>query len=78
MDDLRALQYMAWLDKNLDIFHDAIAAEVIRGAQERTKVAKQHWPEKYNDDAQEETQEATNENISYGRLHENWKRWATK
>ena len=78
VDDLRALQYMAWLDKNLDIFHDALAAEVIRGAQERTKVAKQHWPEKYNDDAQEETQEATNESISYGKLHENWKRWATK
>jgi hypothetical protein len=78
VDDLRALQYMAWLDKNLDIFHDALAAEVIRGAQERTRIAKQHWPEKYNDDAQEETQEATNENISYGKLHENWKRWATK
>ena len=78
LDDLRGLQYMAWLDKNLDIFHDALAKHILNNAAEMAKSGKQHWPEKYNDDAQEETQEATNESVSYGRLCESWRRWSEK
>jgi hypothetical protein len=78
LDDLRGLQYMAWLDKNLDTFHDALAKHILNYAAEMAKSSKQHWPEKYNDDAQEEAQSATNESVSYGRLCENWKKWSTK
>ena len=79
MDDLRGLQYMAWLDKNLDTFHDALAEHILRYAAEMAKSSKQHWPERYKTSEPEDLLNSLmDERVFYGKLCESWKRWSTE
>jgi len=78
LDDERGLQYMTWLDDNLNIFYDAAAQSILAYAQENAQVSRQHWPEKFKSTSQEADSQPTMEGVSYGTLCESWKSWATK
>ena len=86
MDDLRGLAYADWLDENLDIFYDAVAEYLLKRAAEHREDWKRTSPEKFEKEYQkgraqftlQDSEEGLTENVSYGRLCENWKKWATK
>ena len=92
MDDLKGLAYADWLDENLDIFYDAVAEYLLNKAEQHREDWKRLYPEKFEAEyhkgrAQFGVEERlrysgtgrrVSENISYGRLCENWKKWTTK
>ena len=65
------LKFVFWLDSNLEIFYDAAARSLVKRVGVQQSQARKSWPEKFKDDAN-----AVAENISYGKLCENWKGWA--
>ena len=76
LDDQRGLDYIAWLDNNLDLFYDFAANSVMRYAKAQGKTMRQHWPEKFKSTSQEADSQPAMEGVSYGTLCESWKRWA--
>ena len=82
VDDSKMLNYMSWLDNNLDIFYDAMAKHIVADAEDQTEEAKRHWPEKFkstsvdDEDSSDEPQSDLDENVSYGRLCESWRNWS--
>ena len=82
VNDERMLNYMSWLDGNLDAFYDAMAHAILTKAEERTKGNKRSWPEKFKsmsvkgDAGTYVPRTDLNEKVSYGRLCESWKKWS--
>jgi len=82
-DDARGLAYADWLDENLDTFYDAVAEFILKTAHEtrvhqgRANPGKFEAGRKLGFEA-EGSEEQVSENVSYGKLCENWKRWAGK
>ena len=68
------MDYIYWLDDNMDIFYDGTIHYILKHFEAKLASNKSYWPEKFK--AEEE--EAVTENVSYERLCESWRRWATK
>ena len=72
------MDYIFWLDDNMNIFYDGTIHYILKHFEAKLASNKSYWPEKFKAEEEEEEEEAVTENISYGRLCENWKKWATK
>ena len=68
------MDYIYWLDDNLDLFYDGTIKHLLKTFEAKLIANKSYQPEKFKGGEEE----AVTENISYGRLCENWKKWATK
>jgi len=68
------MNYIYWLDDNLDLFYDGLIKYLLKTFNERRVANKRHWPEKFKSGEGEE--EAVTESVSYGRLCESWRRWS--
>lgn len=67
-DHIYGMKYFLWLDKNLDAFYEVMANTILKEAKEIYDGYMRREPERF------EPKEVS-ENVSYGRLCENWKSW---
>ena len=74
LDDERGINYIIWLDNNLDLFYDAVAENVFKRAAEFLEGNKRIYPSTFAGGEEE----AVTENVSYGKLCESWRRWSEK
>jgi len=71
LPDSPFINYVYWLDNNLELFYDATTKYLLKQAEERHISNLNQWPEKFKTGKES----AVTERVSYRKLYENWKRW---
>ena len=72
------IEYFIWLDQNLDAFFDVVAKEAISQAQDQQKAYRKADDDPGYGSLSRTYKEPVSENVSYGRLCESWKKWASE
>ena len=72
------IEYFIWLDQNLDKFFDVVAKEVISQAQDQQKAYRKADDDPGYGSLSRTYKEPVSENVSYGKLCESWKKWASE